>query len=346
MHHRLKALTLLFATVAFLHPSAAKLPDARRIAATPPNFQGVSWTRKPSRTYSDLSMRGGGFSLLGWTVPASHLAKLYIGFTCLNGAVMAVVPTFAASSYGSAFDDSKESLLATLLLERQGDAVLGTGLLLHLSTFTDMPFAQSVAWSTVPYVLSIMKGLATGQLTSLGFNPLVGIAMLLSILLPTLSIAIPNGWNPKVATSSLATIFILIGASGSLDPARSASVEGLDMAGGPGEYHLGFKKTNCFRVSHLGKLLVVMSLAWIQACWSLASLCILQHGILIWRMFFSDVNDETAFGTVGFAALLNAVVAAYVAFASNIPQAVEIPRIGFVVWMIIGLVVGLGIGNY
>lgn len=90
----------------------------------------------------------------------------------------------------------------------------------------------------------------------------------------------------------------------------------------------------------------MMSLAWIQACWSLASLCSLQHGILIWRIFFSDANDASTFGTVGFAALLNVAVAAYVAFLSNIPQAVEIPRIGFVVWMIIGLVVGLGIGNY
>jgi hypothetical protein len=250
VHHRLKALALLFVTVTFLHPSAAKLPDARRIAAKSLNFQRVSWSRKQSQTYSDLSMRGGGFSLLGWTIPASHLAKFYVGFTCLNGAVMAVVPTFAASSYGSAFDDSKESLLATLLLERQGDAVLGSSLLLHLSTFTDMPFAQSVAWSTVPYVLSMVKGLATGQLTSLGFNPWVTIAMLLSILLPTLNIAIPSGWNPKVATSILATIFMLIGASGSLDPARSASVEGLNMAGGPGECHLGFKKASHCRVSH------------------------------------------------------------------------------------------------
>lgn len=250
VHHKLKALALLFAAVAFLHPSAAKSPDFRSIAAKSPDFRRVSWSLKPSRTNSDLSMRGGGFSLLGWTVPASHLAKFYVGFTGLNGAVMAVVPTIAASSYGSAFDNSKESLLATLLLERQGDAVLGTSLLLHLSTFTDMPFAQSVAWSTVPYVLSMLKGLATGQLTSLGFNPWVAIAMLLSILLPTLNIATPNGWNPKVATSILATILMLIGASGSLDPARSASMEGLDMAGGPGECHLGLMATSRCRVSH------------------------------------------------------------------------------------------------
>jgi hypothetical protein len=58
-----------------------------------------------------------------------------------------------------------------------------------------------------------------------------------------------------------------------------------------------------------------------------------------------DANDTNTFGTVSFAALLSAVVAAYVAFISNIPQAVEIPRIGFVVWMIIGLAVGWGIRN-
>lgn len=47
--------------------------------------------------------------------------------------------------------------------------------------------------------------------------------------------------------------------------------------------------------------------------------------------------------TVGFAALFNVLVSAYVAFGRGIPEAVEIPKIGFVVWMAIGLIVGLGI---
>jgi hypothetical protein len=234
-YHRLNLLFLLYAAVAFLYPSEANSPTLQSVGSR-------KTAQIPSLTHThftiNLSMRGGGFSLLGWTVPANHLARFYVGFAGLNGAVMAVVPSIAASSYGSAFDDSKESLIATLLLERQGNAVLGTSLLLHLSTFTSTPLAQSVAWSTVPYVLSLMKDLATGQLTFLGFDPKIASVMLLSTLLPTLSIVIPNGWNPNVATSILATILMLHGASGSLDPARTASMQGLDMAGGPCTCHL------------------------------------------------------------------------------------------------------------
>jgi hypothetical protein len=62
----------------------------------------------------------------------------------------------------------------------------------------------------------------------------------------------------------------------------------------------------------------------------------------MWRVLL--LNSETSIqNTVGFAALLNVVISAYVAFVSGIPEAVEIPIIGFVIWMVIGLVVGLGI---
>ena len=53
--------------------------------------------------------RGGAWSILGWNVPANQLAKLYVGFTGINGIAMAVLPTIAANLYGSAFDDSPES---------------------------------------------------------------------------------------------------------------------------------------------------------------------------------------------------------------------------------------------
>ena len=64
----------------------------------------------------------------------------------------------------------------------------------------------------------------------------------------------------------------------------------------------------------------------------------------MWRVLFLDSNaDANMQSTVGFAALLNVVISAYVAFVSMIPEAVEIPKIGFVIWMVIGLVVGFGI---
>jgi hypothetical protein len=56
----------------------------------------------------------------------------------------------------------------------------------------------------------------------------------------------------------------------------------------------------------------------------------------------SNVNADIQ-SVVGFAAFLNVLLSAYVGFMSGIPESVEIPKIGFVVWMAIGLVAGFGI---
>lgn len=227
-HHVTRTVALVLFVIATIsaRPSLAKSPHVVTIGR-----QNKRWTAKAGQTLQDgsvLALRG-GFNILGLTVPASGFAKFYVGFNALNGAAMAVIPTIAASSYGSAFDDSKESLLATLLLERQGDAVLGTSIFLHLSTFTEMPIAHSVAWSAVPYVVSLLKYLVTGQFASLGFyNPAV-VAILCSILLPILDI-LKGGWNPKIAANILASLLLLIGGAGSLIPVQCARLEGLDMA--------------------------------------------------------------------------------------------------------------------
>lgn len=63
----------------------------------------------------------------------------------------------------------------------------------------------------------------------------------------------------------------------------------------------------------------------------------------MFRVLSLGPEDATIQNTVGFAALLNVVLSAYVAFMSGIPESVEIPKIGFVVWIAVGLVVGLGI---
>ena len=179
--------------------------------------------------------RGGAWSIFGWNVPANQLAKLYVGFTGINGVAMAVLPTIAANLYGSAFDDSPESLLAITLLERQGNAVLGTGILLYLSTFTPLPISKSIAWSTVPYVLSLLKFLGTGQVTSIGFDSRVAIVMLMSILVPLLSIVTEKG-NSLLAANVLATIMLVYGVFGSISPGSSASLEGLDISSSPSEW--------------------------------------------------------------------------------------------------------------
>lgn len=84
-------------------------------------------------------------------------------------------------------------------------------------------------------------------------------------------------------------------------------------------------------------------IAYVQACGTLAALCILQHGILMGRVLLTSDNDGS-FRLIQFASLLNVAVSAYVAFWSNIPAVVEIPKIGFIIWMVIGLIVGLGLG--
>lgn len=177
--------------------------------------------------------RGGGFA---WTAVPSPgtLAKAYVGFTAANGFAMAVLPTIAASLYGSAFDDSKESMLAILLLERQGDAVLGTSILLYLSSFTQVPIAKSVAWSTVPYVLSLVKFICLGQATALSFDNRVAMAMMASLALPTLNI-FTAGPHMTVAASALATALLAYGSFGSINAIQSASVEGLDITASPGK---------------------------------------------------------------------------------------------------------------
>lgn len=53
--------------------------------------------------------------------------------------------------------------------------------------------------------------------------------------------------------------------------------------------------------------------------------------------------DVTIQNTVGFAAFVNVVLSTYVGFMSGIPEAVEIPKIGFVLWIAIGSLVGFGI---
>jgi hypothetical protein len=176
--------------------------------------------------------RGGSFA---WAAlpTARQLAQVYVGFTAVNGVAMAVLPTIAATLYGSAFDESKESLLAILLLERQGDAVFGTSILLYISTFTEMPLAKSVAWSTVPYVLSLIKFLSTGRVTTLGFDSHVEITILASLVLPMLNILI-GGNGGSIGTSILALVLLLYGAFGSISPVQSASVEGLDITSCPG----------------------------------------------------------------------------------------------------------------
>ena len=177
--------------------------------------------------------RGGGFA---WTAIPSPiaLAKTYVGFTAVNGVAMTVLPTIAASLYGSAFDDSRESLLAILLLERQGDAVLGTSILLYLSTFSQIPIAKSVAWSTVPYVLSLVSFMCLGQATTLGFDNRVAMAMMASLALPTLGI-LTGGPHATVIASTLATALLAYGSFGSINPIQSASVEGLDITASPGK---------------------------------------------------------------------------------------------------------------
>lgn len=65
----------------------------------------------------------------------------------------------------------------------------------------------------------------------------------------------------------------------------------------------------------------------------------------MWRMLFLHVDDANLRGTVGFAALLNVVVSTYVGFISDIPEAVEIPKLGFAVWIIVGLIVSWGIAG-
>lgn len=71
-------------------------------------------------------------------------------------------------------------------------------------------------------------------------------------------------------------------------------------------------------------------------------MCVLQHALLSFRVLWLNDNANI-YNTIGFAAFLNAGLAAYVGFLSGIPESVEIPKIGFVVWMVIGLVVGFGI---
>jgi hypothetical protein len=105
---------------------------------------------------------------------------------------------------------------------------------LHLSTFTDIPIAKSVAWSTVPYVVSLLKFLATGQVTTLGFDNRVAVAMLLSILLPTIN-KVAEGWNPTMTANILALFVLLYGSFGTVSPGSSAIVEGLDIASSPGK---------------------------------------------------------------------------------------------------------------
>lgn len=344
----MRALLLLWAVVVTLvHSSEGRYPHVVTVDQMKSRKPRMALTNNRNHHPLVHSVpRGGAFSVLGWTVPANQLAKIYVGFTGVNGVAMAVLPTIAANLYGSAFDDSKESLLATLLLERQGDAVLGTSILLYLSTFTEMPLANSITWSVVPYVMSLVKFIATGQVTTLGFDNRVAIAMLVSIVLPSLTIVV-GGWNPTIAANVLATALLFYGAFGSVSPGQSASLEGLDLSSSPGEWLYLLQCSSChsmFTMSFMYHLYYYLTLGWIGACWSLASLCILQHAILMWRvLLFNSDADLNIQSTVGFAALLNVVISAYVAFASGIPEAVEIPKIGFVVWMVIGLVVGFGI---
>ena len=231
----MRALLLLLAvtvTSTFVHSSEAKY--SHDVTVYP--FKRRKATPAVSTNHGVLTAipRGGAFGL-----PANQLAKLYVGFTGINGVAMALLPTIAANLYGSAFDDSKESLLSTFLLERQGDAVLGTSILLQLSTFNEMPITQSVAWSTVPYVVSLVKFVVTGQVTTLGFDSRVALALLLSILLPALNI-VAGGWKPAMVANLLATLLLLYGAFGSFSPGSSASVEGLDIASSPGEFAVSF----------------------------------------------------------------------------------------------------------
>lgn len=175
----------------------------------------------------------------GWSVPvpaSDQLAKFYVGFNALNGAVMAVVPTIAASGYGSALDSSKGSLLAALLLERQGDAVLGTSILLGLSTYTDVSIAHTVALSALPYVLSVIKSVMTGQSTMVGLDPRV---LFLSLLVPMVASLVTQGEASSRATTILVSLFVLLGAAGSLDPVRTGGLERLDLTG-PGAYNNWF----------------------------------------------------------------------------------------------------------
>jgi len=232
-------LLLLVATGTLIYPSEARFSHVsicddfkrRKASKLPP----TNLNHRHTGVLISSIPRGGAFTVLGWTVPAKELAKLYVGFTGINGIAMAVLPTIAANFYGSAFDDSKESLLATLLLERQGDAVSGTSILLYLSAFTEMPMAKSVAWSTVPYVVSFLKFIGTGQVTTLGFDSQVAIAILMSLLLPALNI-VGGGWNPTVTSNILATAMLLYGIFGTVNPGQSANLEGLDIAGSPGKW--------------------------------------------------------------------------------------------------------------
>lgn len=221
-------INLLLVFVAAFSPShISKVEGLRDVTTDRLKIRQRAYLLPPRRDHhSVLSIpRGGAFGL---PVSSNHLAKLYVGFTAINGLAMAVLPTVAANLYGSAFDDSKESMLATLLLERQGDAVLGTAILLQLSTFTDMPIAHSVAWSTIPYVVSLVKFIGTGQVSSLGFDTRVAVAMLLSILLPASNILL-EGRSSILMANVLATIMLLYGMLGSVSPGQGASMEGLDI---------------------------------------------------------------------------------------------------------------------
>jgi hypothetical protein len=79
--------------------------------------------------------------------------------------------------------------------------------------------------------------MATGQVTTLGFDSRVAVFMLLSILLPAIDI-VAGRWNPTMAANALASILLLYGAFGSVSPGSSAIVEGLDIASSPGESQL------------------------------------------------------------------------------------------------------------
>ena len=152
---------------------------------------------------------------------------------------------------------------------------MGTSILLYLSTFSQISIAKSVAWSTVPYVLSLVKFICLGQATTLGFDNGVAMAMTASLALPALGIFI-GGPHVTVAASTLAAALLAYGSFGSINPIQSASVEGLDITASPGKHVLCTAKALPDLVDENVWIFILVLLLFIRLDWS-----VLVAGVLV-----------------------------------------------------------------
>ena len=125
-----------------------------------PPLQGTTTNKVTSVLQVTKIPRGGAVGPLD----ADFAAKLFIGAYGLNAAGCTLAGKASMKTYGLKEDESNKQMMKNV-----GAAGMSHSLLMYLQTFKDMSFDKALAWSTLPFTLTVLYDAATGEQKKISF---------------------------------------------------------------------------------------------------------------------------------------------------------------------------------